>query len=630
MDLGWYFGEHRPGDKVRDPIQGEFFSTDAIRNPAEALIRESFQNSLDATREGEKTKIRIFISGTDMPLDAGKMERYFNGSWNHFMAEGNGLRNIPKKTDPCNYLVIEDFGTTGLTGDVGQWMDSGVKNLFFYFFRAEGRSAKGEMSRGRWGVGKYVFPRSSKINSFFAVTVRDNGEKLLMGQSVLKSHSVGGNYYKPDGFFGIPSEEDTNLILPSDSKEYLDQICKDFNLKRRDEHGLSIIVPWNDTEIDKQSVLEAILRDYFYPILTGNLVVTIDTPSDEMSIDNSSIISKINNIGGEFKEELLPLVKLANWGKECPSENRPVLGMSGTNRAPGWTTELIPDDLKADLQSRLQSFQQIGIRVPIQVTKEDGKSVPSYFDVFLVRSGKERIDYPVFIREGIIISDNRKTRVRGILSMVLVEDKALATMLGDSENPAHTQWQKDGSNFKGKYKYGPSTIDFVIKSVSELVKILTAEERKEDPTILADIFSIPASDIDEGYELEEVSDDEKGEDTRADIKKPESKPKKILINKTEGGFTITSASGFSPPALLDIKVAYLVRRGNPLKNYDPLDFKLDSPPVSVKFEPANIKANINTNQIKATIITKEFKVSVAGFDINRDLYINASVKEVIK
>ena len=63
--------------------------------------------------------------------------------------------------------------------------------------------------------------------------------------------------------------------------------------------------------------------------------------------------------------------------------------------------------------------------------------------------------------------------------MVVIERGALATMLGDSENPAHTQWQKDGSKFKDKYYYGPAFIRFVADSVSEIVRISTEAEDQE-------------------------------------------------------------------------------------------------------------------------------------------------------
>ena len=32
--MKWHFRQYAPGEKTRDPIQGEFFATEAIRNPA--------------------------------------------------------------------------------------------------------------------------------------------------------------------------------------------------------------------------------------------------------------------------------------------------------------------------------------------------------------------------------------------------------------------------------------------------------------------------------------------------------------------------------------------------------------------------------------------------------------------
>ena len=46
--MGWHYRVKAPNEKVRDPIQGEFFSTEAIKNPADARVREAIQNALDA------------------------------------------------------------------------------------------------------------------------------------------------------------------------------------------------------------------------------------------------------------------------------------------------------------------------------------------------------------------------------------------------------------------------------------------------------------------------------------------------------------------------------------------------------------------------------------------------------
>jgi hypothetical protein len=49
--MNWFYRIKAPDEKVRDPIQGEFFATEAIKNPADALVREAIQNALDCHTE---------------------------------------------------------------------------------------------------------------------------------------------------------------------------------------------------------------------------------------------------------------------------------------------------------------------------------------------------------------------------------------------------------------------------------------------------------------------------------------------------------------------------------------------------------------------------------------------------
>lgn len=64
--MNWHYRVKAPAEKVRDPIQGEFFSTEAIKNPADALVREALQNAMDAAlRDGDgqpKDMLRVRFS----------------------------------------------------------------------------------------------------------------------------------------------------------------------------------------------------------------------------------------------------------------------------------------------------------------------------------------------------------------------------------------------------------------------------------------------------------------------------------------------------------------------------------------------------------------------------------------
>jgi hypothetical protein len=629
MSVAWHFKKLHPGDKIREPIQSEFFSTDAIRNTAEALVRESIQNSLDAAYNGEKVRVHFFLSGKDSALSALQSSLYFENSRDHFLAEGNGLRDIPQPSDSCPFMVIEDFGTTGLTGDINQWHDlAGLNNPFFYFFRAEGRSGKGHKDRGRWGVGKHVFVRSSRINSFFGLSVRaDDGQCILMGQSVLRSHHVGDTYYSPDGWFGMPSAD--GLILPLSQSVDIEQFSHDFNLYRRTEPGLSIVIPWYDEEITKELLIEGVVHGYFFPILSGKLEVVVDTAESgsEVILNNETLLKTVKSSNGDLAKEILPLLELAMWSRSLSSADIPKIKLTPQDRPPRWSSELINGELLTAIKSNLEANVPLAVRVPITVQPKGEDPLNSFFDVYLVRDTGNESGYPVFIREGIIISDIRRSRVRGIRSLVIVEDSPLASMLGDSENPAHTQWQKDGSNFKGRYKYGSSVIDFVTRSVAELIKILSDQEREEDPTLLKDIFSLPSEPEEEAIKTSTTDSKQKaGEESPIEKPPKESSPRKFHIQKVSGGFTVSNGEGFVPPSVIDIRVAYDVRRGSPLKKYRPVDFELDKDPINVESPEGVDILYQKYNRLIMKAREQKFRIALTGFDEHRDIYIRVAGK----
>ena len=129
----------------------------------------------------------------------------------------------------------------------------------------------------------------------------------------------------------------------------------------------------------------------------------------------------------------------------------------------------------ATLREKYHKGEKIAVRVPFLVRPKAGDKKWSFFDLALERDGTEARDRPVFVREGIIISDIRSPYSRGVRSLVISDDGPLASLLGDSENPAHTQWQRDGSNYKGKYSYPAENLAFVINSVSEVIRFITED-----------------------------------------------------------------------------------------------------------------------------------------------------------
>lgn len=636
MSAQWHFNKLRPGDKTRESTLGEFFATEAIRNSAEALVREAVQNSLDAGlkdsagRPIETVVARMSLNQGGAALAGSKAAEFFAGAWNHLRAPGNGLREAPSESDLCSFLVYEDFGTSGLEGDVNQWHDTpDEKNAFFYFFRAEGRTGKGGDDRGRWGIGKYVFARSSRANSFFGLTVRaSDSKRLLMGQAVLKSHAIADDHYKPDGTFGTLAANE--LVLPISEDTVLDRFKTTFGLRRNREAGLSLVIPWVDPEITRESLLSAVVHGYFYPILTGSLAVTVTTSAGETEINDSTLLDVATSLGSEVVSDTIPLIELAEWA----SSRKPVdllrLNAAPVDR-PVWSPSLMPAEALDLLRAALERGERIALRVPLTVRAKGRESRASYFDIFLRRDGYES-GRPVFLREGLIISDVRAPRARGVRSLVIAEDKALATLLGDSENPAHTQWQRDSSNFRGKYFYGKSYLDFVTHSASEIVKYLGASAKEEDRDLLIDFFSLPAPPDEEAPEARRRKKKKRGKLPDDELEPIEPRKKRYRIQQISGGFAVAKGERDAPlPDLLDIRVAYVVRRGQALGQYDPADFELDKSPI--RFEPPPVGANVQScsrNRAVFEVTDPDFHISVVGFDANRDLFVDVDVKPKAK
>jgi hypothetical protein len=484
--------------------------------------------------------------------------------------------------------------------------------------------------RGIWGVGKHVFFRSSQISTIFGLTVRaDDQETMLMGKTVIKSHWVGETYCQ-DGYFGLLPEGERELVMPIKDDSEIENFSSLFNLQRDTEPGLSLVVPWPDPEVTDQLLVQAVVRDYFYPILAGQLDVMVETPSIETVLGASSLVEDLRRIGGDVVRELLPSVELAEWVRELDDEQRVELNMPSPDLAWAWSDELIPPEVLESLSEAYQNGERAAIRVPVTVRKKNSPHQPSYFDIYMVRDNTEHAGRPTFIREGVIIPQVDTPRTRSVRAIVVAEDLPLAGFLRDAENPAHTEWQHNGSNFRGKYVSGVSDLKFVKRSVYEIVRILTEASAEEDKVLLVDFFSLPAlPEQEEAVEMRvERPAEQEGRIPPPVPRDIPRRPQRFRLQKVSGGFSVLPGEGGSePPEVLDIRVAYNIRRGNPLSKYNPADFRVDQAPIKFNPEPKGVDIECSENRIVARIRDSDFRLHVTGFDERRDLYVKAVARE---
>ncbi len=631
MPPRWSFRKMVRGEMNVDPIQREFFTTEALEGGlAEALVRETIQNSLDAAQQGRKVRVRFWLSGTTRAASTRDVGRFFDGLRDHLGAKGSGLRTLPNEQGHVPYLVIEDFETTGLRGDPReeQDVDDGQrKNDFYYFWRNVGRSGKEQRDRGRWGLGKTVFPASSQINTFFGLTVRrDNPERLLMGQAVLRVHQLDGHRHYPYGYFGLIDDKD-GFAMPVDQQAVLSEFASRFSLTRRNESGLSIVIPYPHDEITAERIAEAVIRQYFYAVLSGALVVMVGSDNRERELDDSSLLEAIEGNDETFHRELLPFVKLAEWACNDAEGLFVTLQSPPQGEAPKWTRDAIQADQLPDLRTRFERGDRLAFRAPVWVKPVGAEPQQSFFDVFLQRDLTMENHQPKFIREGIIVSDALKGRLHGVYALVVVEHSPLATLLGDAENPAHTEWQERSAHFRDRYQHGASVLRFVKNSVVELVQMITHSGEESDPKALADVFFLPEPPEPEEQRKEQVEKPRPGGTTQPpDIVAPLRK-EKFLVSQIDGGFSVSHREGAAGvPDKIDIVVAYEVRRGNAFRHYQPADFELDKPPITISAHSADV-TDIAENRLVLVNLKPGFRVRVCGFDSSRDLVVRAVASE---
>ena len=601
MTAKWNFRPLPPDITIREPIAGAFFASDAVSDPGSALIRESIQNSLDAAIAGESLLVRISLFDRGNALVRNDVLPYITDAQSHYSAPDNGLRSedLPSDGEECSAIVFEEFGTSGLKGDPGASRPprDDKKNNFFHFFRAEGRSDKDSSNRGSWGVGKDAFYRASRINTIFALTVRaDDFRALLMGKTILKSHYVGDEYCQ-DGFFGVLPEENQRLVLPIEDSGKILEFTKIFQLERKDDTGLSVVIPWPDTEINESAVIQAVFRNYFYSIISGSLKVKVETSGVQTLLDQETILSESRKYTDE--QGLLPIIELAEWVlKETPECH--VINEPDTRRAPEWGKELFPEGLVNSLREKFENGEKIAIKVPLTFRKRDGSRLASHFHVYLAKDNTNTRRRPTFIRDGILISDARPPALQGLRALVIAEDKPLSEFLRLAENPSHTVWQ--AQQLKPHYLAWAATLRFVRNSVGEIYNLMMKEDSGEDRFILSDFFPHP----------------------RQRRESPPPRPRYCRITRADQGFAVIPGKNRMPEnGLLRIEVAYDTRHGSAKGRHSIEDFQLGQHPIKIRTDGAE-EAEVTSNSLLVRVLEPDkFRIVVTGFDQNRQLYIYA-------
>ena len=648
-EVRWNFREMLPSEINQDPVEREFFGDEPINV---RLAREVIQNSLDASiakkqngdrKHGPPVRVRFSLAGLSNPLPAEKAAIYFRGLSKHLAPVSDLEEDIRVgaadgtlfKSD-VPYLVVEDAGTTGLCGDVRQFDDSedapANDNDFYWFFRNVGRSGKGATDNGSWGLGKWVMPDVSEASTYLALTKTDQ-DLLLMGQSILKKHTIDGTRYASYGYLSVLDEHGLSLPLSMSEPNHRDMIqnfMSDFDIRFRHERGLSVVIPFprivhdeDDGEGDgtnAEELIAAVIHNYFYPIVNGWLEVVVEPENGGLPviIDTNTIDDVVNQTATESEgewskgsyERLFSMVRQTQWfgGSEFVTLSSPPQTRDNYKHAA---------DLR-DLRSRYESSDLIPFRIETQIRSKQGERYDTAFNVFLQRLEDVNVGHDYYIRGTLSIPEMDFIQNYGALALVVVdENERLAAMLRDSEAPAHTSWRTNTDRVNKRWRSGQRHITSVRNSVKNILTVLETQESGLQKDAFADLFTLDTRSI-----AQDGSNRKRRKTVRTKV--PELPRPNFSVYDVLGGFHIRYNQGTkldSKRALL--QAAYEMPRGNPLRSYTPLDFQLHGDgALEVQNSGCTVTPGEKPNQLLVCIEDEEeFGISVRGFDENRDLYI---------
>ncbi len=615
--MKWHFSP-LPADQVAaDITQRDQFNNDEV-NISETIVREAVQNSLDAAVDNDgAVKVSFKWVDKESGINVEFFKGLFKGQEEHAKAAGLELDDVDFNKPEA--LIIEDFGTTGLTGKTNE-----KDNLHFSdFWRMHGKSHKAGTNRGRWGLGKLVYSSTSRVGVFFGLTVRaeDPDEKYLMGQTVLNLRTVADNQYPPHAYFSDLENKDDHIKripVPIVSKSTVYDFETNFSLERGKYSGLSLIIPFPDTRFNLKSMIGVAIGNYFYPIITGQLVLRFN--DIEINTEN------VRELAREFAINRFPQLDLLFDFIEEVYKIEKTSSLIALKS--DWFQEKKIDETvfcEEDLTSLRQKFgngELVGITLPVSMKLKNNEIVKSKFAVYVKKPDNLLRGRDLYVRGGLTLPAEEKFKERCALGALIAEDEEICEFLGDAENAAHTQWITNTEKLRNKYRGSKPLVSIIKKSIVQFYDLLADISEDRDEDALVDFFWFDEPEAKKAKKSKKISKISK---KPLVIPKFESRLPLFNINHVDDGFIIENADGLIEdklPREIKVEVAYEVSKGNAFKKYSSHDFKVGKNGGITLEKNGGVEIiSAKENSWKFEVTEIPFFIKGTGFDVNRDLKV---------
>ena len=589
------------------------------------LVRELLQNTLDARVESETNNSKAYVTIREIETDIAQGDKWLS-EIKDFVKKSSAA---PSKIDfnSSRALVIEEFHTTGLTGNTSDPRAEGEEQRWANFWHCEGVRNKTGKSLGRAGQGKITYFMSSMLNSVFALTKRyDDNKTYLYGKCILDNcPKINNTYYHRHHLWGEKNEK-TQAVMPVTDEKQIESFKNTFSIKRTNESGTSFVIPMHVHELEKDKLVRAILEDFYYPILKEHLIVSVEN----IEINSVNLEELINQYLSIYSQPSISYLKFLKSIAEYEKGNIYAVDKNWTNETSLKEAYFNEEELEI-IKKDFSEGKIVCANFPITVTPKAGDNQQGNIIVFLQKKEDIKETEELFIRSELVIGDEKKLRnVAGkSFGLVLIDDPVISEFLGYAEEASHMKWNAKEREVQKRYSNVQQSLLAIRQAMPRFYKMLDTCENDVLEHLFDDILSIPNEKSSAKKKQKKTQQKDNSATPTGNVPEHERQERFFDLYDLDydHGVGMRDSKKITAemlPLTGSLEIAYdrLDGEGDPFKHWHPFDFDFLANKNQFKIKTSGVKIKKREENIITFTVTEcDFNVEVSGF--NRDQYLKS-------
>jgi hypothetical protein len=589
-----------------DEPDAEIFDTERVPL-AHSFVREAVQNSLDAAPPGAKVSMRFSFGeeAGESAIEIFAKLREFRKVSGHDWPEDR----------PFRWIVVEDFGTTGLKGGLSERTGD-----FWNYWLNFGISNKSGSGRGGRGVGRKTFLLVSAVKAVIGSTRRSDGTAAVSGYAMLRPGMHDGRMRAGLAIFAAAEYNDVYNLHPAQaSAAAVAHAFSATDRGKKGNDGFSLIVPYPDAGLTAEKIRAALIENFAPAIMGRLLAIEVDGQTlDDTTIASAAAQNAIYFSDQSFRERYAAILALLYSARQKPDREIRVDDPGSQKRL----REFIGDSAAAELRNVLQEKKVLVLTLHIPVLQKSGsEDCPVKIALSEAPSGKPPIDE--FYRAGMRLPNVVSKSPGGIDVVILADEGSLVTYLNLCEGKAHLDLLENEEvrkKLKERGFEGGTAVKRCIKRLPDDIReIVLPDATKPDSYLFARFFAAQPRPGDG------PKPKKKKRKSIAPPDPPPPKPSILRTVKVERGFEVRVEPDRADKlveAKIIIKVAYA--SGSRKLDWQSLDFNVANEPIKIEHEGCDIERQLG-NEVRCVNCRKNFFVRVTGFDPKREVETDVTI-----